>query len=116
MPDDENGSRWISFHNVVSLGNLLIIVSMLASGIITLFVVGRQVQGVLDDVERLHMEIVQETNMRLQSEKAIDAQIAGIVLQENRDMEAINATLQDMRADYRTLLSLAQPTPTERRR
>lgn len=118
--DDNNNFRRINFSNVISLGNALIIVTMMASAAGTLLFVGRELQGMQDDNKQMHSDLLHETEMRtagqkaesdarLQSEAALVNRISDMTMQENRDMQSVNQTLTNMRDDYRDLLRLAGP-------
>lgn len=120
MDEEDGGRPFVSFQNVVSFGNVLIIVTMLATAGSVLLVVGRELQGVLDDAKQLHSDLLHETEMRVAGEKALtEARIAGesaivgkitdMTNQESRDVQGINQTLQDMRTDYRELLRTSGP-------
>jgi hypothetical protein len=114
------------FQPVVSLGNLLIILSMVGAVAATLIVTGREIQGLMDQIAQEHGDLVHETEMRvmgeknesdarLNSERAIVNQITTMATQENRDVQAINSTLQDMRNDYRELLRVSTPSTGARK-
>lgn len=123
--DDNGAGRWINFNNVVSFGNLLIVMSMLASAGGALIFVGREVRGLEDQVLQGHADLVHETEMRvaeeraesdarLQGERGLVDQIGAMANQESRDVKSINDTLQDMRQDYRELLRVSGPTQGRR--
>jgi hypothetical protein len=127
MADDSNGNgRRVNFSNVISLGNALIILAMLASAGGTLMVVGRELQGIMDDEKQMHSDLLHETEMRiagqkaesdarLQTETALINRLADMTNQENRDMQSVNQTLMSMRDDYRDLLRIAgQPAAVGR--
>lgn len=120
MAEDNGGNRRINFSNVISLGNALIIITMLSTAGGTLMFVGRELQGIMDDNKQMHSDLLHETEMRvnaqkaesdarLQSETALVGKIGDMTNQESRDVQAINQTLQNMRDDYRELMRLAGP-------
>lgn len=122
MEDGEGDGvgRRFNFQGTVSLGNVLIIVSMLLSVAGTLLFVGREIQGLVDTGKQLQADLLHETEMRvvgekvltearIQGEAAIVARIGDMANQESRDIQAINATLQDLRTDLRDLSHASGP-------
>jgi hypothetical protein len=119
MADDDDrpsNGRWINFHNVISMGNILIILSMLGGALGVLVLITREVQAVIDENQMLHQEIVHETELRVEGERSVVNQIVALSTQETHDVESINRTLQDMRDDYRELLRVNAPAPPSARR
>lgn len=94
--------RSIRFSGNVSLGNLLIMLGMLAGGGSTIFVLGSSVQHVQD-------AIVSETEIRTQSVRELASKIDSLAQQETRDIADIKLTMSDVRADLRSLVTINPP-------
>lgn len=101
-------TRMVNFSGTVTLGNVLIMLGMLAGGGSTIFVIGTAVQ-------RLQDSILSETEIRSQSVLAVSGKIDALTQQETRDVSDIKLTMSDMRADLRSLLMI-NPAPVVPRR
>jgi hypothetical protein len=105
----EQHKPFISFHPVISLGNLLIIAGMVSSLAIALFTMGGSMQ-------RLQDAITHEAELRVDSEKNIADKIADSQRTEARDVQAIGQSLTDLKTDMRELVKASTPQPDPRRR
>ncbi len=92
------------FQGIVTLGNILIMLGMLAGGVTTVFVVGGAVQKIEDAV-------VHEADMRTQTVKELGTKIDTLTTQETRDVADIKLTISDLRADLRQLVTVSPPPP-----
>jgi hypothetical protein len=117
MPEaDDIAQRWPRFFNVIRLDNVLVILTMLSSVGVGLLVVGKLVQGVVDDIRAVHQEVVHETDMRMAADVTLAARIDNLQTAEAKDIAAISQALQNMRDDYRELLRISGgPNAPQRR-
>lgn len=105
----------VSFLGVVSLGNVLILLGMLGTGMLGIYTVGGQVQHLNDSVDHLGDQIRHETELRVQAQGALQQQYANdktsmqqqfstLQRQESADIAAVNNSITSLHADVRTLL------------
>lgn len=87
----------VSFNGSVSLGNVLILLGMIGTGMVGLYTIGTQVKGVQD-------AIAHETDLRGIGEKNVSEKLADVQQQEARDIAGINQSLISVRDDIRTLV------------
>jgi len=92
----------------VSLGTILVIITMLGTAAAGLYTVGGQVRGVRDAIDH-------EVEMRGVSERAIVSSQTAAALQEARDVQGIGQSLQDLKADMRSLVQASTPQPERRK-
>lgn len=129
MSDNETGDsdggaapgkgRMADYRNVVSLGNILILVGMMGTGGLGIYTVGGSVQKLQDAIE--HEVVVrqdgqknlqdqfsnyqQTVNQQIASQQQIWAHdLASLQQQEVNDIRSLNTTLGDVRTDLRTLM------------
>lgn len=98
-PAAETRGPLVSFLNVVSLGNVLIFLGMVGTGMLGIYEVGGQVQKLQDAISH-------EADMRSNSEQNLTNQIASLSTQENRDMLNMNNAIVAVRDDVRSLMQL----------
>lgn len=87
----------VSFSRSVSLGNVLILLGMVGTGMIGIYTVGTQVKGVQD-------AILHETDMRVSGEKTVADKLGDVQRQEAKDINSINLSIQDIRNNVWTLV------------
>ena len=98
-PEAKERGPLVSFLNVVSLGNILIFLGMVGTGMLGIYEVGGQVQRLQDSVQH-------EADLRLGSEHDLTNQITAIGQQETRDMSSVNQAIVAVRDDVRTLMRI----------
>lgn len=107
------------YRNVVSLGNVLILLGMVGTGSVGIFTVGGSVQKLQDAIEHetaVRQDSEQHMQQQIQTyQQQVNAQLAATQQtmahdlasaqqQEANDIRSINATLGDVRQDLRTLM------------
>ena len=107
MPDPEAQRHGIQFTAKVSLGNALIILSMLATGAVGIYEIATGMSDLRHSIEL-------ESTLRLESEKNLAEKIAEAAKQEQKDLGAISETLKELREDYRELVKASAP-PVKKR-
>lgn len=87
----------VSFNGTISLGNVLILLGMVGTGMVGLYTIGGQVRGVQE-------AIAHETEMRTVGEKTTADRLADVQRQEAHDISSINSSIADIRNNIWTLV------------
>jgi len=88
----------VTFTGAVSLGNVLILLGMVGTGMVGIYTVGGQLRGVQD-------AIAHETDLRLQAQGSLADKVADYQRQEARDISTINQSIMVIHDDIRTLVA-----------
>ena len=91
----------------MSLGNVLILLGMIGTGIIGIYRVGGQVQLLTDAIAR-------ETDLRVQGESRINDQVHGLREQQARDANDFKQAMTQVHDDVQMLVKASIPTATRR--
>jgi hypothetical protein len=92
----------VSFLSVISLGNILAVLSLIGTGLFGIYTIGGEVQRVQDAVTH-------EADMRGEAERSLNEKLANTAAQEARDVQATALSLGDLKADVRALVQASTP-------
>lgn len=97
---EDGGSRepLVSFSGSISLGNVLILLGMIGTGMIGIFTVGSQLRGVQDAIGH-------ESELRVVGERTVAERLADAQSMEAHDISMMNQSISGIRDDIRTLVS-----------
>lgn len=103
LPEGAKKRGAVSFLSVISLGNVLILIGMMLTGVAGIYTVGSQVQRLEDSIDRIGEQVRHETELRVADKNTADERYRGIQQQEITDIGTINRSLISLRDDIRAL-------------